>query len=308
MGRCRFCLEPIPKGLDYCPNCYTSTQPTLQVKQEPISPFQEHLAKIKVEKSESRPIGSPFFVGCLALILLGGIGAIVLAVRAPDKIMALIVKEPTISFTPTPRPTPTSTPIPIPTPRWGTHYGLDASFNIKFPPNWVVIDMKHTRWEDAVSRESLDYPWLISQFPEQKQQWAAENGTLVAFDPQRKGRTMIQCWTRPELAGMTALEIRDALGEEIIERSSAEGGRVQGGVRTEILTIGEHQAASFEVVVLPGEDSTVGQPIKYWSISTADKSQGYWIEVTGIEQELTQDKALINAIFDTFTIFKIDNG
>jgi hypothetical protein len=301
MGKCRYCLEPIPKGQDYCPNCYASIQPA-KIKQKPISPFQESPTEVQVESGGSRQIGSPFFIGCLLIILVGGIAAIVMAVRAPDKIMALIGREPTLVITATPRPTPTPTPIPMPTPRWGTHYGMGASFNVKFPPHWLVIDMKHARWEDAIIRESVEYPWLTSQFPEEKRLAAAENGALVAFDTQRKGRTIVQCWTRPELAGMTTTAIREAFGEEIVERASAEGGRIQGGVRTEVLELGEDQAISFEVILLPDETSTTGQPVKFWSLATTNQSQGYWVQVTGIEQELTQDEALIQAILDSFSI------
>lgn len=164
--------------------------------------------------------------------------------------------------------------------------------------------MKHPEWAAAIQRESVQYPWLVSQFPEKEREKAAENDAMVAFDPLRKGRTTIECWTRPELAGMTAAEMRDAFGEEMVELASEGGGRVQGGVRTEITELGQQEAVSFEVVALPGESSSVNQPVKYWSFATADVNQGYWIEVKGIEQELTQDTDLIRAILDTFSMIK----
>jgi len=306
MAKCRFCHKYIPDGIVRCPHCQASLQASSSTKGGTISPFEVRARAARDRRQPAAtksagglPASRLALFGCLGLVALLLMGAIVFALVAPDAARSLLFGPPT-PLPPTPRPTLTPSPIPSPTPKWESHQGAKDSYTVSFPPYWVVIDFTDPNWEKILRRESFFYSWLERRLPEEMQQESVSAQAIWAFDPRRMGAFAIHCRLEPDLAGMTAAEIRNDLGDRLLEIPASLGGRVQGGARVEMVEIDDQPAVFFELLMRPGADSFYDQPVQLRFYLLADEEQGYWIEVVGIEDELDEDALLIQTALDNF--------
>jgi hypothetical protein len=303
MAQCQYCHRYVADNLARCPHCFTllESAATGSSRDRPAARRLKGRRSLLIRPRTlfQLPASRLVLIGCLGLIGVLLLAAIVFAIVAPQSARALFLGPPT-PVPPTPRPTSTPTPRPTATPEWTSQQGLHDSYWLAFPPDWVVLNFADPGWKRDFRRLTADYPWLKERLPDERLQEEADSATILAFDPERSGDFSIRARLERSLAGLTVTEIRETVGDQLLQVPARLGGRIQGGIRTELVEIDGRQAAAFELVVLPGPTSEFDQPRTLQFFVLADEKQGYWIEVMHIEQETGQDDRAIAAVLDTF--------
>jgi hypothetical protein len=306
MAQCQFCQKHVADNLARCPHCFTRLESAGAAGSASSRgrPGKQRIRRrppllIKPARLLQLPASRLALLGCLGLVGVLFLGAVILATVAPQSARALLWGPPT-PVPPTPRPTPTPSPTPTPTPPWTGFQGYHASYSIAFPPDWIVLDFADAGWKRTFRRLSIDFPWLKEKLPDDRLQEEADAGAIWSFDPGRSGDFSIRCRLERSLAGLSPHEIRQSVGEQLLQIPATLGGRIQGGTRTEFIEMDGQQAVAFELVVLPGHASDFDQPLKLQFYVLADKKQGYWIEATRIEQEPVQEDRIVQAVLASF--------
>jgi hypothetical protein len=306
MAQCHYCQKYVADNLARCPYCFTL------LESAGTAGSATRRGRAGAQRLKSRPsllirprtllqlpASRLALIGCLGLVGVLLVGAIIFAIVAPQSARALFLGPPT-PLPPTPRPTFTPSPAPTPTPEWISYQGLHDSYWLAFPPDWVVLNFADASWKRDFRRLSADYPWLKERISDERLQEEADVGSIWSFDPGRSGDFSIRSRLERSLAGLSVAEIRETVGEQLLQLPAQLGGRIQGGTRTELVEVDGQQAAAFELVVLPGRDSEFDQPVTLQLFALADEKQGYWIEVMYIEQEPGQEDRTITAVLNTF--------
>lgn len=306
MAQCPYCQKHVADNLVRCPHCFTRL--ALAGASDSV-PSRDRPGANRLKSKPSRLIkpGTLLRLPASRLALLAFLGIVAVlclaasafAIFRPDSARALLSGAPT-PVPPTPRPTPTPSPPPTATPEWISRQGHRASYTIAFPPDWIVLDFASVGWKRTLRRLSADFPWLRESFPDDKLQDEADAETMWTFDPQRAGDFSIRCWLDRSLAGLTAPEIRETVGKQLLQVPPRLGGRIQGGTRTELVEIDGQGAVAFELVVLPGPESDFSEPVTLQFYLLADEKQGYRIEVLRIEQDPTLEEGIVEAVVASF--------
>jgi hypothetical protein len=306
MAQCHYCQKYVADNLARCPHCFTllesagSAGTTTRRGRRGAQRLKGRPSLlIRPRTLLQLPASRLALIGCLGLIGILLLGAIIFAIVAPQSARALFLGPPT-PLPPTPRPTATPSPAPTATPEWTSYQGLHDSYWLAFPPDWVVLNFADAAWKRDFRRLSSDHPWLKERLSDERLQEEADVGSIWSFDPERSGDFSIRCRLERSLAGLTVAEIREAVGGQLLQVPAQLGGRIQGGTRTELVEIDGQQAAAFELVVVPGRDSEFDLPLTLQYFVLADEKQGYWIEVMHIEPEPGRDDRIITAVLDSF--------
>ncbi len=303
MAQCRFCHKYIPEGVVQCPHCQALLQASSTQKGETISPFEVRARALQDRRQTAAkrsagglPASQMAVLGCLGLIGLLAVAALIFGLVAPDKARSLVLGTPT-PLPPTPSPTATPTPIPTPTPQWSSYDGPEDSYTVEFPPYWVVVDYTIWNWDKIFWRDSLFYSWLEKRLPEEKRLEEAEANIIHGFDPCNQGNLSIICSVDPELAGLTAREIRTRVGQDLLEQG-------QRGVSSYLVKVDGQSATLFEfetrIEFTDAEGDVDSVTLKNQYYVLADERQGYWISVVHLADEFNKDKYLVQAIVESF--------
>jgi hypothetical protein len=303
MAQCHYCQKYVADNLARCPYCFTLLE---SAGSSPARgrPAAKRLKggpslQIKPRTLLRLPASRLALIGCAGVIGVLLVGAIIFAIVAPQSARALFLGPPT-PLPPTPRPTLTPSPPPTATPEWTSFQGLHDSYWLAFPPDWVVLNFADTGWKRDFRRLSADFPWLKEKLSDERLQEEADSASILSFDPGRSGDFSIRCRLERSLAGLSVTEIRETVGDQLLQVPAQLGGRIQGGTRSELVEMDGQQAAAFQLVVLPGPASEFDEPVTLQFFVMADEKQGYWIEVMRIEQEPEQEDRLIAAVLDSF--------
>jgi len=300
MAKCHYCERYIPDDAARCPHCYTRSESAAEQSTQTRKKSQRRTIPATIA---GMPAPRAAVFGCLGLILLTVVCGTIFVVVSPDTTRSLVYGKST-AIPPTPRPTRTPTPAPTATPRWAAYEGPEESYLVKFSPYWVVINFADPEWRYTFARESRRRPWLEERLPQDIRETENVITSTWAFDPLSPLVFSIRVWTDPAMAGMSAKELRDTLGEGLLESVPTWGGQVRGGIRADLTELDGRPAASFEVVVQPGADSEVNEPIQLLFYVVADEKRGYWIEISGTQRELSTGMAHIQTVLDSFNILE----
>lgn len=303
MAQCRYCQKYIPEGVVQCPHCQALLQASATQKGETVSPFEVRARALQDRRQVAAkrsagglPASQMAVLGCLGLIGVLAVGALIFGLVAPDKARSLVFGTPT-PLPPTPSPTATPTPIPTPTPLWKSYDGPQDSYMVEFPPYWVVVDYTIWNWDKIFWRDSLFYSWLEEKLPEEKRLEEAEAKIIHGLDPRYRGDFSVVCREDLELAGLSAREIRTRVGQDLLEQG-------QRGVSSYLVQVDGQSAALFEyetrVEFEDAEGDTDYINLKNQHYVLADEDQGYWISVVHLADEFNKDKYMVQAIVESF--------
>jgi len=306
MAQCQFCQKHVADNLARCPHCFTRLEsagaagsPSSRGRSGAKRFGRQSFLSIKPARLWQLPASRLGLLGCLGLVGVLSLGAVIYAIVAPQSARTILFGTPT-PVPPTPRPTPTPSPTPGPTPEWALYQGYDASYSIAFPPDWIVFDFNHEGWRRTFQRFSTEFPWLREKLADDQLQEEADAGSIWSFDPAQSGDFSIRCRLERSLAGLTPREIRETVGRQLLQLPAELGGHIHGGIRSQFVEMDGQEAVAFELVVRPGPDSDLDQPLKLQFYILADWKQGYQIEVTRIDQEEGQADRIVQAVVASF--------